>query len=255
MKNKQNPKYVIMERIIKLAISRAIIVLVLGTTVVANAALYNSTFSYGGSPYGIPDGSTAGVWSYINVSGMNPTLTDITVTLNLSGGYNGDLYAYLSYNGALVPLLDRIGVSSGNVFGAAGAGMNVTLSDAGANNIHTAGDGVLSGTWRPDGQTTSPTAPPGDFLPVGGSITLNGTFGGMNPKGTWALYFADVVSSGSSSMLTSWSLDLTAVPEPVNVALGCFGGVFLVVSLVRSRWVRSRVQRCWVGFNHWLDAV
>jgi hypothetical protein len=243
-----------MNGIMKLWISKSVIALVLGTTVAANAALYNATFDYK-TAYDIPDGSEAGVFSQINVGGMNPSLWDITVTLNLSGGYNGDLFAYLSYDGKLVPLLDRIGVSGNTPLGAAGAGMNVTLSDTGANNIHTAGDGVLGGTWRPDGQTTSPTADPGSFSAGGGSITLDGTFGGMNPNGTWTLFFADVVASGSSSTLLSWSLDITAVPEPENVALGCFAGVFLAVSLVRSQRVRNRVHRWCVAVNQWLDAV
>ncbi len=52
------------------------------------------------------------------------------MNLNISGGYNGDLYAYLSYGGALVPLLNRVGVGSGDAFGYATAGMNVTLSPA-----------------------------------------------------------------------------------------------------------------------------
>ena len=66
----------------------------------------------------------------------------------------------------------------------------------------------------------------------------------MNPNGTWTLFFADVVTSGSSSTLLSWSLDITAVPEPVNVALGIFAGVFLVVSLARWGWrFRGRIHR------------
>jgi hypothetical protein len=221
----------------KLWISKSIVALLLVTTVAANAALYNATFNYSGSSYSIPDGSQAGVYSQITVSGMNPTLSDITVTLNLSGGWNGDLHAYLSHNGALVPLLNRVGLSSSNPFGAAGAGMNVTLSDAGLNNIHAAGDNILSGTWRADGQTISPTSLPESFNASGGSITLDGTFGGMNPNGTWTLFFADVVQNGGGqSQLAGYSLNITAVSEPENVALGCFGGVFLVVSLARWGW-------------------
>jgi hypothetical protein len=64
-----------------------------------------------------------------------------------------------------------------------------------------------------------------------------------------------VVQGGGTATLNSWSLDITAVPEPVNVALGCFAGLFLVVSLVRSQRVRKRVRRWCVGVNEWLDAV
>jgi hypothetical protein len=46
---------------------------------------------------------------------------------------------------------------------------------------------------------------------------------------------------GSSSSLVSWGFDIAPVPEPVNVALGILGGVFLVVMFVRSRRVRDRL--------------
>jgi hypothetical protein len=68
------------------------------------------------------------------------------------------------------------------------------------------------------------------------------------------LFIADL-SAGSQSQLDSWSLNISAVPEPVNVALGIFGGVFLVVILATSRPVRNRVH-CWrLAVAHWIDAV
>src|SRR5580765_7300107 len=100
-------------------------------------------FSYGGPSYPVPDGNPNGVWSSLTVQGAGPILTGLTVNLNLSGGYNGDLYAYLSYNGKLVPLLNRIGLSSSNPFGWNGAGLAVTLADSAGANIHTAGNGFL----------------------------------------------------------------------------------------------------------------
>ena len=43
------------------------------------------------------------------------------------------------------------------------------------------------------------------------------------------------MSGLEQSTLTSWSLDIvTAVPEPINVALGVFGGLLLVGTLCRS---------------------
>lgn len=49
--------------------------------------------------------------------------------------------------------------------------------------------------------------------------------------------------------------EVSVVPEPVNMALGIFGGVLLVVTLARSRRVRNRVHGWCVGVNQWLDAV
>jgi hypothetical protein len=60
----------------------------------------------------------------------------------------------------------------------------------------------------------------------------------MNPNGVWTLFFADVSGGGGTSQVNSWSLDLTAVPEPVNVALGVFGAVFISFGLIKQ--LRSR---------------
>src|ERR1035441_9167390 len=87
----------------------------------------------------IPDGSAVGWSGTATASGFLPTISDIQVKLNISGGFNGDLYAYISYGGVLVPLLNRVGVGTGgtgSAFGYSDAGMNITLSDSGANNIH-----------------------------------------------------------------------------------------------------------------------
>jgi len=225
----------------KLSISKSIIALVLGAGLTAQAGI----FTYSGGSYSIPDGSLAGVSSQISVSGLNYQLADITVTLNLSGGYNGDLYAYLSYDGKLVPLLNRIGVTSGNAFGSSGAGMTVTFNDFGSlGDIHSAGNGVLNGAYQADGRNISPLSS-GSSFDSASRATLDGTFGfGVNPvdpNGVWTLFFADVSSGGGTATLNSWSLNITAVPEPVNVALGCFTGVFLVVSLVRSQRLRKLI--------------
>ena len=40
-----------------------------------------------------------------------------------------------------------------------------------------------------------------------------------------------------------WTLDITAVPEPVNVALGIFAGVVVVGGIVRTRRVRAGLRR------------
>ena len=93
-------------------------------------------------------------------------------------------------------------------------------------------------------------------------VTFSGTsgspgtgFNGLNPNNTWGLVLWDNGHSGIENGLVGWSLDITAVPEPVNVALGIFAGVFLVVFVVRSRPVRNRVQRWRVAAVQWIDAV
>jgi hypothetical protein len=73
-----------------------------------------------------------------------------------------------------------------------------------------------------------------------GPLTFNSQFASSDPNGSWTLFIADL-SGGSVSTLNSFSLDLTAVPEPVSVALGIFGGTLWLVVLTRSRPVRRRL--------------
>lgn len=223
----------------------------------AQGGIIYSSFANGGL---IPDGSPSGTAGTATTSGFLPSLSDISVTLNISGGYNGDLYAGLSYGGVLVPLLNRVGVTSGDGFGYGDTGFGVTLSSAGANDVHSYGshspsfngDGQLTGTWQPDGRAIDPLSAPGSFDSA--SRVGFGSFNSMNPNGSWTLFVADL-SGGGQSQLVSWELDITAVPEPVNLALGVFAGVFLVVILANSRGVRNWLHRWRGAFVQWVNAV
>ena len=73
------------------------------------------------------------------------------------------------------------------------------------------------------------------YTPDGGSLAL---FNGVDPNGTWTLFFADM-AGGNTSTLNGWSLDITAVPEPINVAMVIFGGGFIAFSAIR-RYLGSR---------------
>ena len=74
----------------------------------------------------------------------------------------------------------------------------------------------------------------------------------MNLSGATSLSFMATVSGGSGVYFDDINL---AAPEPVNVALGIFGGVFVVVIVARSRPVRNRVHSWRVAVVHWIDAV
>jgi hypothetical protein len=54
-----------------------------------------------------------------------------------------------------------------------------------------------------------------------------------DPNGNWTLFFADRAAV-STATLNGCSLDIAAIPEPINLALGSFAGVFLAVTLARS---------------------
>mgnify|MGYP001500430382 CR=1 FL=1 len=218
--------------------------------------------SFANSGY-IPDGSAIGSSGTATDSGLGSVFQDVSVSLNISGGYNGDLYAYLSHGGVLVPLLNRVGVGSAHsgssAFGYSDSGFNITLTSSG-NDVHwyrdlvnPSGGQLTTEAWQPDGRAIDPLSAPSSFDSSSGPVNFN-SYSSVNPNGTWTLFIADL-SSGEQSQLVSWSLDITAVPEPVNVALGILAGVFLVVALGRSQQVRNRVRRWRVAAVEWINAV
>ena len=206
-------------------------------TVSAHAALF--TLSSGTLNTAIPDG---------NVNGLQSTLTfndayfdnvlDVNVRLNISGGYNGDLYAYLSHGNGFSVLLNRTGRTGANSFGYGDAGFNITLDDAAATDIHAYGGNggaQLTGTWQPDARNINPAI----VLNTDPRTAFLNTFNGLDANGGWTLFIADV-SGGDVSTLVSWELDITAVPEPTTVALGLFGGVLTLGGAVRLWRRRAR---------------
>ena len=184
---------------------------------VARGTLYTETF--GGVNTAIPDGNPVGVSFGETVSDIPgaSTVSGLTVDLSVSGGYNGNLYAYLvAPNGTLVMLLNQPGTTISNPFGYAGSGLNVTLSDSAAGSI----------------QTTPET--PGSVF--SGTFQAAGTLGAVNGSaadGTWTLFFADEVAGGSPATLNGWSLGITAVPEPVNLTMIIFGAGLVGFGIIR----------------------
>src|SRR5580704_8944234 len=86
----------------------------------------------------IPDGNLVGVSTSTTESGLATGPITVAVTMDITGGNNGDLYGYLSYDGMIVTLLNRPGVTGYNPLGYTGSGFNnVTFSDAGSQNINT----------------------------------------------------------------------------------------------------------------------
>ena len=222
-------------------------ILVLGLCASGQAAMYTNTFS--GTAGNIPDNNLSG-WSdtiTVNDSSLQP-IAQVRVTVNITGGFNGDLYGYLRFdNGVdpavLVPLVNRVGVTAGNAFGYSDAGMNVTFADSAVNNIHfyrdVVGPGVPTGIWQPDGRAINPLSAPSAF-DAATPTTFADAFNGLNQtNATWTLFFADVSGGGGQSQVVSWTLEIDAVAEPINIALGIFAGVFLIGTLCRTERVRK----------------
>jgi subtilisin-like proprotein convertase family protein len=177
----------------------------------------------------IPDGSPVGVMESFNVTSLGGSITNVQVTLDITGGFNGDLYAYLvSPQGQFVVLLNRPGISGSNPFGYADAGMTITLDGLATNNIHYYGATPvysLSGTtWAADGRNVNPQASGTVFdstSPTAGLSLYNGVTGG-EVNGTWTLFIADLSAGGGTPGLNSVILTIMTVPEPQTwVIMGC----------------------------------
>ena len=173
-----------------------------------------------------------GLVSTTTVSGLTNVISSIQVNLDITGGFNGDLYAYLlGPQGGFAVLLNRVGMSSANPFSYSDAGFNITLS-SGAPNIHSYLDvtapsgGQLTGTWAPDGRNISPGSAPSVFDTAGTSANFD-LFASTIPNGDWTLFIADLGSGGGQSTLVSWGLTIVTVPEPQTWMLiaGGFGAL------------------------------
>jgi subtilisin-like proprotein convertase family protein len=190
----------------------------------------------------IPDGSPSGLASTISITGQGVTISDLTVTLDVNGSYNGDLYAYLRHGNSIAVLLNRVGATPADISGYGDPGMNVTFSDSAANgNIHTYRqtlfgnpnqglNGPLTGTWAPDGRAVSPYSVTGTETPT----ALLSAFDGQTVNGSWTLFVADV-SGGDLNYLTSWGLQIDTigfVPESKWYGVLAMG---LVLSLAIRR--------------------
>lgn len=191
----------------------------------------------------IPDGNPTGMTSTANISTLpvGGTITSVTVTLDITGGFNGDLYAYLAGPvGGFSVLLNRTGITSGNSIGYSDPGFNVTFSDSSTTSIHLyqlnsptfdSGTGQLLGTWAPDGNEIDPQSNPSAFSSTSANDLTS--FLGNAANGNWNLFVADL-SSGGQSTLVNWGLTVVTTPEPQTWLLVA-GGIGLLFVFNRGR--------------------
>ena len=222
----------------------------LAMSLTARATLFS--FDLNNVNAGIPDANPVGITSVTNYSlgslgldGTTNTINGVDVRLNISGGYNGDLYGYLmltdEHNQVVTAvLLNRVGRSGVADFGYGNTGFNVTLTATG-NDIHSYqsftyglnGSGQLTNSWQADGRTNSPL---GDFTSTSQTAGLGG-LNGLSANGTWTLFLADV-AGGDMRTLVSWGVDISVVPEPITWALMIFGAALTAVALRRRQAAR-----------------
>ncbi len=200
----------------------------LASVVAANATIYTTNWSTGFANAGVvPDNNFSG-WSDTRTVSTMPagTFTGLSVDLQLSGGWNGDLYAYLVHSSGFSVLLDRVGVGVSGVsaFGYGDAGMNVNLAATGTS-IHQYG-----------GNSTFSSTPTGSWMTDNTSGSL-ASFLSTSPNRTWSLFVADL-SGGGVSTVQSWGLqmDIVAVPEVETWVAAALAGAFGAFWLNRQIW-------------------
>ena len=201
---------------------------VLASVIASQATVYTTNWNSGFANSGVvPDNNFSG-WSDTRTVGAIPagTFTSLTVDLQLSGGWNGDLYAYLVHSSGFSVLLDRVGtgVSGVSAFGYGDGGMNVNLAASGTS-IHQYGGG-----------STFSAAPTGSWQTDNTSGNL-ASFLSTNPNGTWSLFIADL-SVGGVTTVQSWGLqmDIVAVPEVETWVAAALAGAFGAFWLNRQIW-------------------
>ena len=221
--------------------------LLAGMNLSAQTSVTNSYFKEVNTD--ILDDNPNGVFSTINVSGIYGTITDISVSLNITNGYNGDLYAYLvGPAGEFAVLLNRVGVGGNDPFGYGDSGFDVTFTTTATNNIHfyqtldyqINGGGQLTGIWAADGRNIIPDTQisPPSLFDTASTTSTTSLFLGTNPDGDWTLFIADM-SGGFQSTWVDWQLDMITIPEPATFQfLAAFGGL----AAVGAGWRRRRAK-------------
>ena len=221
------------------------------------------SFSGGSLPLSPADGTGAPASDTRTVSGSAITsLTDVNVRFTLTnpaqaGAFNGDYYVSLQHSSGFSVLLNRAGRRAGSLpsqtLGYGDNGFDITFDDqaasgdihvyrstlSGGNNSTPVDPGFqlpLTGTWAPDGRSTSPLS----VLNTDPRNALLSAFNGLEADGTWTLQLVDL-NAGGAATLTSWSITLAginAVPEP-GETLVVTGAALLTLAGWRRRLGRT----------------
>jgi subtilisin-like proprotein convertase family protein len=219
--------------------------LLLATAFNAQAQIVETyTFTtFGGQPsLAIADGNGSGVSDLRQLNSSITAIGSLTVSLNISGEFNGDLYAYLRHGDTgFSILLNRPGRNTGSPSGYGDSGFNIALSDSAPNgDIHNYRamftpevGSPLTGLWQADGRNVDPSI----VLDSTARTATLSSFSGLSASGDWTLFLADMQSGGTSA-LESWSLNVAgaglSVPEPYQYALVVGGGLIVWRRLARS---------------------
>jgi len=206
-----------------------ILILALPATALGGGSAITLTQSWSGT-LAIPDNSGVGASNTITITApILDKIESVTVAIELEGGWNGDLYAYLVHDGTLAILLNRPGRTALDDLGSGSTNLIALFDDLAAGDVHMLlpGTGNATGTWQPDGRMIDPLL----SLDTTPRTKMLDGFTNANPNGDWTLFIADQ-NPGDTATLKSWTLSVTAVPEPAAAMLG---GMVALLALRRRR--------------------
>jgi subtilisin-like proprotein convertase family protein len=168
----------------------------------------------------VPDNNAVGLSSTQSITSTIGYMTEVKVQIALSGGWSGDLYAYLTHGSGFSVLLNRPGRSLLKIDGSGANPLAILFADGAALDIHNAipDSGAVSGTYQPDAREMDPT----NCLDTSPRTAFLSSFNGLDANGDWTLYVADL-ATGDTMTLESWTLTLQGVPEPGSMALALLG--------------------------------
>lgn len=211
------------------------------SAVPAQMTTYDETYSSGTINLAVPDNSPIGNSHTLTIGTSITDITSVTVTLSITGSFNGDMYAYLQHTDSmgvsfLAVLLNRSGRTSSNPDGYFDSGFStVTFDTLAIVDVHNYQSllnpmgGALTGTFQPDGRATDPAS----TVDTDPRTALLDVFNHADANGTWTMFVADFAAGGTPATVTDWSLRLVGVPEPSTWT----AGALVALSLA---WARRR---------------
>jgi len=173
----------------------------------------------------IPDNNPIGFSDTRPVSTAITSITGVTIQLSMSGGWAGDLFAYVTHASGFAVLLNRPGRTLENLAGSGVSEFTITFDDNAPFDIHTAipSSGSLVGVFQPDARTIDPD----DSLDTSPRSAFLSSFQGLDANGEWTLFVADVVP-GDQMILHGWTLSIEGVPEPSTSLMALLGTMLLL---------------------------
>lgn len=182
----------------------------------------------------VPDNNDIGTSTSVEITAPGLTRIEaVTLTMEIEGGWNGDLYCYLVHDGRLAMLLNRPGRTASNPTGFGSSGMNVMFTDLASADVHVAmpDSGVATGMFLPDGRITDPLF----VLDTDPRTAVFSSFTDWDPNGTWSLFLADQ-GAGDTATLKGWTVNVTVVPEVSSTVM--LGLAVLTMASLRRRGFR-----------------